>query len=166
MVYIRVMSGAIKKGSLIKMMATDRPFEVLEVGVFTPRQKAVEELRPGEVGYMIANIKNSSDVKIGDTITLHRKPAAQPLAGFRHITPVVYAGIYPIDATDFEALKDSLAKLQLNDAALYIEQESSTALGFGFRCGFLGLLHLEIIFERIQREFNVDVISTAPIRWR
>lgn len=162
MVYIRVMSGAIKKGSLIKMMATDRPFEVLEVGVFTPRQKAVEELRPGEVGYMIANIKNSSDVKIGDTITLHRKPAAQPLAGFRHITPVVYAGIYPIDATDFEALKDSLAKLQLNDAALYIEQESSTALGFGFRCGFLGLLHLEIIFERIQREFNVDVISTAP----
>jgi GTP-binding protein LepA len=162
MVYIRMMSGSVKKGSLIKMMASDKTFEVLETGVFTPSQKPVEELRPGEVGYLIANIKNSSDVKIGDTITLHRKPAQEPLAGFKHITPVVYAGIYPIDSTDFEALKDALGKLQLNDAALHIEQESSTALGFGFRCGFLGLLHLEIIFERIQREFNVDIISTSP----
>ena len=162
MVYVRIISGEIKKGSQIKMMATDKTFEVLEVGIFTPQESPVSLLRPGEVGYMIANIKNTSDVKIGDTITNQKQPASTALPGFRHITPVVFAGIYPIDATDFEALRDSLVKLQLNDAALHIEQESSTALGFGFRCGFLGLLHLEITFERIQREFNVDVISTAP----
>ncbi len=162
MVYIRVISGEIKKGSLIKMMATNKTFEVLEVGIFTPKGRPVEVLRPGEVGYIIANIKTPSDVKIGDTITLQKYPAAEPLPGFRLISPVVFAGIYPIDATDFEALRDALEKLQLNDSALHIEQESSTALGFGFRCGFLGLLHLEIVFERIQREFDVDVISTAP----
>jgi GTP-binding protein LepA len=162
MVYIRVISGEIKKGSLIKMMVTNRNFEVLEVGAFTPKEKAVDVLRPGEVGYMIANIKVSSDVKIGDTVTLQKQPAQAPLPGFKLISPVVYAGIYPIDATDFEALRDALAKLQLNDSALHIEQESSMALGFGFRCGFLGLLHLEIVFERIQREFDVDIISTAP----
>ena len=126
------------------------------------KSKPVECLRPGEVGYMIANIKVSGDVKIGDTITLQKLPATEPLPGFRNITPVVFAGIYPIDATDFETLRDALGKLQLNDSALHIEQESSTALGFGFRCGFLGLLHLEIVFERIQREFDVDIISTAP----
>lgn len=162
MVYIRVMSGQIKKGSLIKMMATGKSFEVLEVGIFTPNERPVDVLRPGEVGYMIANIKISADVKSGDTITLHKNPAKEALPGFRLVKPVVFAGIYPIDATDFEALRDALGKLQLNDSALHIEQESSTALGFGFRCGFLGLLHLEIIFERIQREFNIDVISTAP----
>ncbi|WP_068468960.1 translation elongation factor 4 [Candidatus Protochlamydia phocaeensis] len=162
MVYIRIMSGEIKKGSLIKMMATNKNFEVLEVGMFTPKEKPVDSLRPGEVGYMIANIKNTTDVKIGDTITLQKYPAADPLPGFRLIRPVVFAGIYPIDATDFEALRDALVKLQLNDSALHIEQESSTALGFGFRCGFLGLLHLEIVFERIQREFDIDIISTAP----
>ncbi len=162
MVYVRIMSGTIKKGSHIKMMATDKSFEILEVGVFTPHEVPVEQLRPGEVGYIIANIKAPSDVKVGDTITLHKKPAKEPLPGFRHITPVVFAGIYPIDSGDFEALRDALDRLQLNDAALHLEQESSTALGFGFRCGFLGLLHLEIIFERIQREFNVDIISTAP----
>lgn len=162
MVYIRVMSGEIKKGSIIKMMATGKTFEVLEVGIFTPSEKPVDLLRPGEVGYMIANIKVTSDVKIGDTITLQRHPASEALPGFRLISPVVYAGIYPVDSTDFEALRDALGKLQLNDSALHIEQESSTALGFGFRCGFLGLLHLEIIFERIQREFDLDVISTAP----
>lgn len=162
MVYIRVMSGEIKKGSQIKMIVTDKNFEVLEVGIFTPSEKSVDRLRPGEVGYMIANIKNTSDVKIGDTLTLQKNPAKEALPGFRHILPVVFAGIYPIDSTDFEALRDALVKLQLNDAALHIEQESSMALGFGFRCGFLGLLHLEIIFERIQREFNIDVISTAP----
>lgn len=161
MVYLRVMSGEIKKGSIIKMMMTDKVFEVLETGIFTPNEVAVESLRPGEVGYIVANIKNASDVKIGDTITLSKKPAGQPLPGFRQITPVVFAGIYPIDSSDFEALRDALGRLQLNDAALHIEQESSMALGFGFRCGFLGLLHLEIIFERIQREFNIDVISTA-----
>ena len=162
MVYIRVISGEIRKGSLIRMMATHKLFEVLEVGKFTPSEKPVEILRPGEVGYMIANIKKTSDVKIGDTITLQKNPAPEALPGFRNISPVVFAGIYPIDSTDFEALRDALEKLQLNDSSLHIEQESSLALGFGFRCGFLGLLHLEIIFERIQREFDLDVISTAP----
>lgn len=162
MVYIRMMSGSIKKGQTIKMMVSGKTFDVLEVGIFTPSEKPVNALRPGEVGYFIANIKNSADVKIGDTITLHKNPAQEPLPGFRVISPVVYAGIYPIDSTDFEALRDALGKLQLNDSALHIEQESSMALGFGFRCGFLGLLHLEIVFERIQREFNIDVISTAP----
>lgn len=162
MVYIRIVSGEIRKGSQIRMMATQKLFEVLEVGKFTPAEKPVDLLGPGEVGYMIANIKKTSDVKIGDTITLQKYPAAEPLPGFRNILPVVFAGIYPIDSTDFEALRDALDKLQLNDASLHIEQESSMALGFGFRCGFLGLLHLEIIFERIQREFDLDVISTAP----
>ncbi|MBA2728737.1 MAG: elongation factor 4 [Parachlamydiaceae bacterium] len=162
MVYLRIVSGEIRKGSIIKMMASDKSFDVLEVGKFLPKETAVDSLRPGEVGYMIANMKNASDVKIGDTLTLQKYPAQEPLPGFKLITPVVFAGIYPIDATDFEALRDALAKLQLNDSALYIEQESSTALGFGFRCGFLGLLHLEIVFERIQREFDLDIISTAP----
>lgn len=161
MVYVRIMSGEIKKGTHIKMMATEKVFEVLETGIFTPHEHPVDSLRPGEVGYLIANIKNSADVKIGDTITLHKRPAKEPLPGFRQISPVVFAGIYPIDSTDFESLRDALGRLQLNDAALHIEQESSMALGFGFRCGFLGLLHLEIIFERIQREFHIDVISTA-----
>lgn len=162
MVYIRIISGEIKKGSLIKMMATNKNFEVLEVGAFSPKAHPVDVLRPGEVGYMVANIKGTSDVKIGDTVTLQKHPAKEPLPGFRLISPVVFAGIYPIDSTDFEALRDALVKLQLNDSALHIEQESSTALGFGFRCGFLGLLHLEIVFERIQREFDIDIISTAP----
>ena len=162
MVYVRIVSGEIKKGSQIKMMATNKNFEILEVGKFTPHETPVDLLRPGEVGYMIANIKNPADVKIGDTITLQKYPAPEPLPGFRHITPVVFAGIYPIDSTDFEDLRDALEKLQLNDSALHVEQESSMALGFGFRCGFLGLLHLEIVFERIHREFDIDVISTAP----
>jgi GTP-binding protein LepA len=162
MVYIRVMSGEITKGSLITMMATNKDFEVLEVGIFTPKERPTEILRPGEVGYVICNIKNTTDVKIGDTITLQKTPAPEALPGFKVIAPVVFAGIYPIDGDDFEALRDALVKLQLNDSALHIEQESSMALGFGFRCGFLGLLHLEIVFERIQREFDVDIISTAP----
>lgn len=162
MIYVRIMSGEIRKGAQIRLMVMDKVFEVLEVGVLTPKERATECLRPGEVGYLVANIKNTADVKIGDTVTLHKMPADTPLPGFRLIQPVVFAGIYPIDATDFEGLRDALVKLQLNDSALHIEQESSTALGFGFRCGFLGLLHLEIVFERIQREFNLDVISTAP----
>lgn len=162
MIYVRVVSGSITKGSVIKMMATDRTYEILEVGVFTPSEKPVEVLQAGEVGYIVGNIKTTSDVKIGDTITLHKKPCDRPLPGFRYIKPVVYAGIYPIDASDFIALKEALLKLQLNDASLHIEQETSMVLGFGFRCGFLGLLHLEIIFERIQREFDLDVISTSP----
>lgn len=162
MVYVRIVSGEIKKKSLIRMMATGKDFEILEVGVFSPQARPTEVLRPGEVGYLIGNMKKTSDVKIGDTITLAKAPAVEALPGFRLITPVVYAGIYPVDSSDFEALRDALVKLQLNDSALYVEQESSLALGFGFRCGFLGLLHLEIVFERLQREFNLDIITTAP----
>lgn len=162
MVYVRVISGAITKKSMVNMMFSGKTFEVLEVGIFTPSAVPVEELRPGEVGYVIANIKNTSDVKIGDTLTSTRNPALEPLPGFRIITPVVFAGIYPVDSSDFETLRDALYKLQLNDSALHVEQESSMALGFGFRCGFLGLLHLEIVFERLQRHFHLDIITTAP----
>lgn len=162
MVYVRIMSGELSKKTQIKMMALDKTFEILEVGVFCPEERPVEVLRPGEVGYFLANIKVTSDVKIGDTVTSARKPVTEPLPGFRNISPVVYAGIYPVDSSDFEMLRDALVKLQLNDSALHVEQESSMALGFGFRCGFLGLLHLEIVFERLQREFNLDIITTAP----
>lgn len=162
MVYVRVMSGEIKKGSQIKMLATDKGSEVLEVGIFAPREKPVESLKPGETGYIVANIKKVSDVKIGDTITTQKNGVAELLPGFKLIKPVVFAGIYPVDCDDFEALRDALTKLQLNDSALHIEQESSLALGFGFRCGFLGLLHLEITFERLQDEFDLDIISTSP----
>lgn len=162
MVYIRVISGEISKKSIIRFFATQKTFEVGEVGIFFPREKTTEVLRPGEVGYFVANIKNTADVKIGDTVTLHKSPASSPLPGFTLIAPVVFAGIYPVDSSDFEAVRDALAKLQLNDSALHVEQESSLALGFGFRCGFLGLLHLEIVFERLSREFDLDIITTAP----
>ncbi|MCX6987769.1 MAG: translation elongation factor 4 [Chlamydiae bacterium] len=162
MVYVRLCSGEIKKKTQIKMMATGKVFEVLEVGVFSPHEKPVDILRPGEVGYLIANIKNTADVKVGDTITTTIESATEPLPGFKLILPVVFAGIYPVDSSDFEAVRDALVKLQLNDSALQVEQESSLALGFGFRCGFLGLLHLEIVFERLQREFDLDIITTAP----
>ena len=162
MVYIRVKSGEITKKSLIRFMATGKVFEVNEVGIFAPTEKPTDILRTGEVGYFVGTIKNTADVRIGDTVTLHKFPAAEPLPGFKIIRPVVFAGIYPIDSSDFEAVRDALAKLQLNDSALYVEQESSLALGFGFRCGFLGLLHLEIVFERLSREFDLDIITTAP----
>ncbi len=162
LVYVRVISGEIRKKSLIKFFATHKNFEVIEVGVFSPNEKPVDVLRPGEVGYLHANIKNTADVKVGDTVTLAKNPAKEPLPGFKLIKPVVFAGIYPIDTSDFENLRDALTKLQLNDSALHVEQESSQALGFGFRCGFLGLLHLEITFERLQREFDLDIITTAP----
>jgi GTP-binding protein LepA len=162
LVYVRVVSGEITKKNQIYFMASDKTFEVLEVGIFSPNEKPVDCLRAGEVGYLIANIKKPSDVKIGETVTLKKEPAKEPLPGFRIVMPVVFAGIYPVDTSDFEALRDALEKLQLNDSALYVEQESSMALGFGFRCGFLGLLHLEIVFERLQREFDLDIITTAP----
>jgi GTP-binding protein LepA len=162
LVYVRVVSGEITKKTLIKMMATDKTFEVLQVGIFSPSEKPVEVLRAGEVGFFNANIKNTADVKIGDTVTTFKQPAKSPLPGFKVITPVVFAGIYPVDSSDFETVRDALIKLQLNDSALHVEQESSLALGFGFRCGFLGLLHLEITFERLQREFDLDIITTAP----
>lgn len=162
MAYIRIFSGEIRKKTQIKMMATQKNFEVLEVGFFSPDERPSDALQKGEVGYLIANIKNTADIKIGDTITNLKHPATTPLSGFKEINPVVFAGIFPVDASDFEALKDALTKLKLNDSALYVEQENSHALGFGFRCGFLGLLHLEIIFERLQREFDLDIITTAP----
>lgn len=162
LVYLRVMSGEISRKTVVKMMATNKSFEVLQVGVFAPHEKNVDILRAGEVGFINANIKNTSDVKVGDTLTTHKAPCDKPLPGFKLISPVVFAGIYPVDTSDFEALRDALVKLQLNDSALHVEQESSLALGFGFRCGFLGLLHLEITFERLQREFDLDIITTAP----
>jgi GTP-binding protein LepA len=160
--YIRVISGTISKRSMIHFMATQKNFEVQEVGIFSPNEKPVEQLRAGEVGYILANIKTTTDVKIGDTITSVLKPALEPLEGFKTVVPVVFAGIYPVDASDFEALRDAFKKLILNDSALHVEQESSLVLGTGFRCGFLGLLHLEIVFERLQREFDLDIITTAP----
>lgn len=162
MVYVRIISGEISKKSQILMMAAGSTYEVLEVGTFSPQAKAVPMLRPGEVGYLLANIKKTSDIKIGDTITSVKSPVSEPLPGFQLISPVVFAGIYPVDSSEFEALRDALSKLQLNDSALHVEQESSMALGFGFRCGFLGLLHLEIVFERLQRDFGLDILTTAP----
>jgi len=162
LVYVRVISGQMTKKSLIRFMSNNKTFEINDVGVFSPSEKITDILRPGEVGFFVANIKNTADVKIGDTVTLHKNPAKTPLPGFKHITPVVFAGIYPVDSSDFEQVRDCLLKLQLNDSALHVEQESSLALGFGFRCGFLGLLHLEIVFERLSREFNLDIITTAP----
>jgi GTP-binding protein LepA len=162
MIYARIISGKIEKKSRIKLMATGKSFEVLETGIFSPEETSVDALNPGQVGYILANIKNTRDVKIGDTITLDVNPISKPLEGFKIISSVVFAGIYPVDTSDFENLKEALVKLQLNDSALHVEQESSHTLGFGFRCGFLGLLHLEIIFERLIREFDLDIITTAP----
>lgn len=162
LIYTRIFSGSVKKEDIVFSMATEKSWEVLQVGIFSPQEKKVDTLRAGEVGFIAANIKNTRDVKIGDTFTLQKKKASRPLPGFAIIHPVVFAGIYPMDTSDFEILKDSLVKLQLNDSALYFEQESSFALGFGFRCGFLGLLHLETTFERLHREFDLDLIITAP----
>lgn len=162
MVYIRIVSGSLEKGQQILLMSSSKSFEVQEVGIFSPSETPVEQLRAGQVGYIVANIKNTHDVKVGDTLTLKKEPAQAPLPGFKIISPVVFAGIYPVDSSDFEAIRDALVKLQLNDSALQVEQESSLALGFGFRCGFLGLLHLEITFERLSREFDLDIIMTAP----
>lgn len=160
--YVRVVSGEVKRGTGIRMMATNKTYEVKEVGVFTPRQLARESLVAGDVGYLIANMKSSSEVKIGDTITESRISADKPLPGFKEIQPMVFSGIYPVSSDDFEQLKLAMGKLQINDAAFSYQAESSAALGFGFRCGFLGLLHMEIVQERLRREFNMDVISTYP----
>lgn len=160
--YVRNMSGVIKPGTPLHMMATKQNYVTKEVGVFTPRQEKRESLLPGDTGYVIANIKSSADVKIGDTITSTQAKATEPLPGFQEITPMVFSGIYPITTSDFEHLKIALGKLQINDAALTFTAENSVALGFGFRCGFLGLLHMEIIQERLRREYDMDIISTYP----
>jgi GTP-binding protein LepA len=160
--YVRVFSGTVKRGQKIKLLATNNNYEVKEVGIFTPKMTATDVLVAGDVGYIIANMKSAAEVKIGDTVTDAVRPCPEPLAGYKEIQPMVFAGIYPIDTSDYEALKMAMGKLQINDPAFTYMNESSTALGFGFRCGFLGLLHMEIIQERLRREFNMDVISTYP----
>lgn len=160
--YIRVFDGVVKPGTKIKLMNTNKVYDVTEVGVFTPGPLKVDELRAGDVGYLSAAIRNVKDARAGDTITEAGRPAAKPLEGYRPAIPMVFSGIYPVDGAKYETLKEALEKLQLNDAALSFEPETSIALGFGFRCGFLGLLHMEIIQERIEREFNLDIITTAP----
>lgn len=161
-IYIRVEDGSIRAGSKIKMMATGKTFEVIEVGAFMPRMTIVDELTVGDVGFVIAGIKNVKDSRVGDTITSAHKPTAEPFPGYRKINPMVFCGMYPIDSTDYTDLREALEKLELNDASLQYEPETSSALGFGFRCGFLGLLHMEIIQERIEREFDIPLITTAP----
>ena len=161
-VLIRVIDGTVKKGQKIRMMATKAAYELDRVGVFTPKLVDVGELGPGEIGFFTASIKQVADTNVGDTITDDRRPTETALAGFRPAQPVVFCGLFPVDASDFEELREAMAKLRLNDASFSFEMETSAALGFGFRCGFLGLLHLEIIQERLSREFNLDLIATAP----
>ncbi len=160
--YVRMMSGSIKAGDGVKMMSNNRPYEVKEVGVFRPKMSAVPMLHAGETGYVIANIKTTSEIKIGDTLTGTHHPATEQLPGFQVVQPMVFSGIYPINTADFEHLKAAMGRLQLNDSSFVFQAESSVALGFGFRCGFLGLLHMEIIQERLRREYNMDIIATYP----
>ncbi|MBX2996671.1 MAG: translation elongation factor 4 [Bdellovibrionaceae bacterium] len=161
-VLIRVKEGRIKKGDRIKFMATDRDYEVLRIGKNTPFPEWLDSMEAGEVGLIVCGIKDIRDVKVGDTVTDAKKPAPEPLAGFQRVKPMVFAGLFPVVATDFENLKDALAKLALNDSSLIFETEKSLALGFGCRVGFLGLLHMEIVQERLEREFNLNLITTAP----
>ena len=161
-VYIRIIDGTVKPGDKIKMMSSGKEFDVVETGVFTPKTTQRSELTVGDVGFLTASMKNVGDSSVGDTITLADNPASEALAGYKKMNPMVFCGLYPIDNTKYVDLRDALEKLQLNDSALEFEPETSQALGFGYRCGFLGLLHMEIIQERIEREFNIDLITTAP----
>jgi GTP-binding protein LepA len=166
-VLARVVEGTIAVGTRIRLWSNNQVYTVEELGVLTPKPVRLEQLRAGEVGFVIANIKRISDTQIGDTITDHDRPAAEPLPGFEEIKPLVFAGLYPVDASDYAPLRDALEKLRLNDSSFFYEPESSVALGFGFRCGFLGLLHMEIVQERLEREFNLNLITTAPgVRYR
>lgn len=160
--YVRIKDGAVRAGMKIRSMVTGRDFDVTEVGVFTPQLRAIDELEAGEVGYIAASIKTVSETKVGDTLTDAENPATQALPGYKHVNPMVFCGIYPADGADYGSLRDALEKLELNDASLSFEPETSQALGFGFRCGFLGLLHMEIIQERLEREFDLDLVTTAP----
>ncbi len=161
-VLVRIFDGVMKKHQKIKMMGTDAHYEIDRIGVFRPKMQDIEELGPGEIGFITAQIKQVADTRVGDTITDERHPVAQALPGFKPAQPVVFCGLFPVDAADFDDLRAAMGKLRLNDASFSYEMESSAALGFGFRCGFLGLLHLEIIQERLEREFNLDLIATAP----
>ncbi len=160
--YARVFSGEFKPGQQVRLMSENRAYELKEVGVFTPKMLSQPSLQAGDVGYFIANIKTTAEIKIGDTLTDARTPAQEPLPGFKEVHPMVFSGIYPINTSDFELLKAAMAKLQINDAAFVFQAENSVALGFGFRCGFLGLLHMEIIQERLRREYGMDIIATYP----
>ncbi len=160
--YVRVFSGSLKRGDRIVFMSDELKTEVKEVGIFTPGMKRVDQLTAGNSGYVVTNIKTSADVKIGDTITHAKQPAGKMLPGYKEVRPMVFSGIYPLDTSDYQKLKTSMGKLRLNDAAFTFQAESSAALGFGFRCGFLGLLHMEIIQERIRREYDIDIIATYP----
>ena len=159
---VRIMNGSIRKGDKMRIMSTGRAYEVGQVGVFTPKRTPCDLLQAGEVGYVVAGIKEIQGAPVGDTLTLEKNQAAQALPGFKRVKPQVYAGLFPISSDDFEAFREALAKLSLNDASLFYEPESSEALGFGFRCGFLGMLHMEIVQERLEREYNLELISTAP----
>ncbi len=159
---VRIVSGVIHKGDEIRMMSNNATYKAEQIGVFTPKMQQVDALYSGEVGYIISGIKQLSDCRVGDTLTLEKTPAVEPLPGFKPSIPVVFSSIFPVDASDYPLLKDAVAKLELNDASFVYEIENSPALGFGFRCGFLGLLHMEIIEERLEREFNLDIITTAP----
>ncbi len=160
--YVRVFSGTFKAGQTIELMSNGVRSVIKEVGVFSPKMKPQDELGPGSVGYIVINIREVADAKVGDTITLANDPAKEPVPGFKEVRPMVFSGIYPLDTADYEKLKTSLAKLAINDASLTYTAESSTALGFGFRCGFLGLLHMEIVQERLRREYDLDILSTYP----
>jgi GTP-binding protein LepA len=161
-VMLRVMDGTLKKGDRMKFMATGRHYDVTEMGCYNPHPISIDELGPGEVGFVAANIKSTEDTKIGDTVTTFHHGATEPLPGFREVKPMVFAGIFPTDSAEYENLRDALAKLHMNDSSFSFEPDTSDALGFGFRCGFLGLLHMEIIQERLEREYNLDLITTAP----
>lgn len=159
---VRIVNGTMRKGEKMRVMSTGRAYEIDQVGVFTPKRTKLAQLQAGEVGYVVAGIKEIQGAPVGDTLTLERNQADKPLPGFKRVKPQVYAGLFPISSDDFEAFREALAKLSLNDASLFYEPESSEALGFGFRCGFLGMLHMEIVQERLEREYNLELISTAP----
>ncbi len=161
-VLVRVIDGSLRKGQKIKLMSTDANYQVDRVGVFRPKQELMDALGPGEVGFFTASIKEVADTRVGDTVTDERKPTSQALPGFKPAQPVVFCGLFPVDAADFADLREAMGRLRLNDASFSYEMETSAALGLGFRCGFLGLLHLEIITERLDREFNLELIATAP----
>jgi len=161
-VLVRIIDGELKKGQRVKMMKTGGTYTIDQVGIFKPKKETVASLTPGEIGYFTASIKEVADTRVGDTVTEERRPCAAALPGFQPAQPVVFCGLFPVDAAEFEDLRDAMGKLRLNDASFEFEMETSAALGFGFRCGFLGLLHLEIVRERLEREFNIDLITTAP----